>query len=161
MYTQWIKRGFLTLLVVFVAIQLVPVNRTNLPIDPAKKLLPPPEVEAILRVSCYDCHTNETRWPWYSYVAPVSWWIADHVHSGQRHLNLSTWADLQPRAGRNGQTMSVVQYKRKLLGNMETSIQEGQMPISSYLIIHHDARMSPQQYQEVAAWLDSEMGKQK
>ena len=163
---KWIKRVFLGLVAVFVLIQLVPVNRANPPIDPAKKLMPPPEVEAILRVSCYDCHSNETRWPWYSYVAPLSWWIANHVHDGQRRLNLSTWADIKPRAGRDeayrgGPELSVVQYKRKLLGDMETDIQEGRMPISSYLIIHHDARMTPQQYQVVAAWLDAEMGKQK
>ncbi len=159
---KWFKRGFLSLLAVFVLIQFVPVNRTNLPVDPAKKLQPPPEVEAILRESCYDCHSNETRWPWYSYVAPVSWWIADHVHSGQRHLNLSDWADWKPRPGRDaeyrdGPSMSVVQYKRKVLGDMETSIQEGQMPIASYLWMHPDARMTPEQYKVVAAWLDAVM----
>src|ERR1700677_1307278 len=97
---KWAKCIFLTLLAMFCALQFVPVNRANPPVDPAKKLQPPPEVEVILRASCYDCHSDETRWPWYSYVAPVSWWIANHVQDGRRRLNLSEWADVTPRADR-------------------------------------------------------------
>jgi len=157
---KWIKRIFLTLLAVFVVIQLVPVDRTNPPVDPAKKLQPPPEVEAILREACYDCHSNETRWPWYSYVAPVSWWIANHVQDGRRGLNLSDWADLKPGledTQLNGQPYTAVEYKRKILSDMETDMQEGRMPIASYLLIHHDARVTPEQYRVVSDWLDGVM----
>jgi hypothetical protein len=160
----WFKRVLLSLLAIFVVIQLVPVDRADPPLDPAKKLQPPPEVEAILRVSCYDCHSNETRWPWYSYVAPVSWWMANHVHDGRRRLNLSDWTDLKPGpedVQLNGLPYTTVEYKRKMLSDMETDIEEGRMPISSYLIIHHDARMSPEQYRVVADWLEADMGKQK
>jgi hypothetical protein len=159
---KWLKRGFLSLLAVFCGLQFVPVNRANPALDPAKKLRPPPEVEAILRASCYDCHSDETRWPWYSYVAPVSWWIANHVQDGRRKLNLSQWADLTPRPGRREETdggtpLTTVQYKRKILGDMETDILEGRMPLPSYLLIHTDARMTPQQFTIVSDWLNATM----
>jgi hypothetical protein len=159
---KWIKRIFLGSLAVFIAIQLVPVDRADPPVDPTKKLQPPPDVEAILRVSCYDCHSNETRWPWYAYVAPVSWFVANHVHDGRRHLNLSDWADMKPRAGQvqlNGLPYTTVEYKRKLLGDMETEMQEGKMPLPSYLLIHHDARMTPEHYRVISDWLNAEMAK--
>jgi hypothetical protein len=142
--------------------QLVPVNLTNPPVDSAKKLTPPPEVEVILRAACYDCHSDETQWPWYAKVAPVSWWIANHVQDGRRKLNLSHWADLTPRAGRraelnSGAAPTRAQYQRKLLGDMETEILEGKMPLSSYLPMHPDARMTPAQYKIVADWMNATM----
>ncbi len=154
---KWIKRVFLAGLGLVVALQLVPVNRAQPVIDPAKKLQPPPDVEAVLRASCYDCHSNETKWPWYGYVAPVSWWIANHVNDGRRHLNLSEWADLKPRPGREtrligGQLPTTAQYQVRILGDMETSIMEEQMPIPSYLIMHPEARMSPEQFKLVTDW---------
>ncbi len=154
---KWFKRLFLSGLCLFVVIQLVPVNRAQPPVDPAKKLQPPPEVEAILRASCYDCHSNETKWPWYTYVAPVSWWIANHVNDGRRRLNLSEWADLKPRLGRDtrligGQPPTTAQYQVKILGDMETSIMENQMPLSSYLVMHPEARMTPEQFKLVTDW---------
>jgi hypothetical protein len=159
---KWFKRIFLSLLAVFCGLQFVPDHRTNSPVDPAKKLQPPPEVEAILRAACYDCHSDETRWPWYAHVAPVSWWIVNHVQDGRHRLNLSDWADLTPRPGRRddlngGITLSKTQYQRKILGDMETTILEGQMPISSYVWMHPDARMTPAQFKIVSDWLDATM----
>ncbi len=159
---KWILRVAGWSAVLFLGIQLVPVGRTNPPVDPQKKLTPPPEVEAILRQSCYDCHSDETVWPWYSYVAPVSWWIANHVNDGRRALDLSQWADIASHPRRHmGQIdsppLSPAQYQSRVLGNMETTIMEGQMPIPSYLIMHPQARMTPEQYKIVSAWLDQTM----
>ncbi len=159
---KWLKRVVLSLLAVFCGLQFMPVNRANPPVDPAKKLQPPPDVEAILRASCYDCHSDETRWPWYVYVAPVSWWIANHVQDGRRKLNLSQWADLAPpphtqKEFSGGTTLTVVQYKRKILGDMETDILDGRMPLPSYVRLHPDARMTPEQFKIVSAWLDATM----
>jgi len=75
--------------VVVAGIQFVPVERTNPAVEAAFN--GPPEVERILRRSCYDCHSHETRWPWYSRVAPVSWTVAQHVRQGREHLNFSRW----------------------------------------------------------------------
>ncbi len=98
------------LLAVFVAIQLVPVQRTNPPFDPAialeRSVALPSNVRAILDRSCKDCHSNETRWPGYGYVAPASWLLVRDVNEGREHLNFSEWglqdAEAQPRfADRN------------------------------------------------------------
>src|SRR2546423_15539812 len=70
-------------------IQLIPVSRSNPPIT--KDIAAPPRIESILRRGCYDCHSNQTRWPWYAYVAPVSWLAIRDVDSGRKHLNFSTW----------------------------------------------------------------------
>ena len=69
--------------------QLVPVARTNPP--ETSPLQIPADVEPILQKACYDCHSNKTKWPWYSGVAPLSWWIVDHVNEGRRELNFSEW----------------------------------------------------------------------
>jgi Haem-binding domain len=79
----------LVLLVAFVVIQLIPVDRSNPAVAADMPTLP--EVKAILKRACYDCHSHETVWPWYSYVAPVSWWVAKDVHQGREELNFSTW----------------------------------------------------------------------
>ncbi|MEJ2720875.1 MAG: heme-binding domain-containing protein, partial [bacterium] len=82
------KRFLIVLAVLVVAIQFVPIDRSNPPIG--ENINAPAAVTRILRESCYDCHSNETRWPWYAYVAPVSWMLSLHVHEGRDHLNFST-----------------------------------------------------------------------
>src|SRR5436305_15338897 len=81
----------LSLIAIAVLIQLVPVRRDNPPAPLAARLTAPPDVTAILRRSCSDCHSNETVWPWYSRVAPVSWLVANDVHGGRHQLNSSEW----------------------------------------------------------------------
>jgi hypothetical protein len=79
------------------ASQLIRPARTNPPIDPRKMLVatehPPANMVAVLDRACHDCHTNSTRWPWYTNVAPISWWIVDHVNEGRRRASFSDWAD--------------------------------------------------------------------
>ena len=84
-----IRRTFLFVGVVFLLIQFVPVERTNPPVTGEVEAADP--VMEALRNACYDCHSNETRWPWYSRVAPLSWRIAEHVRIGRRNLNFSEW----------------------------------------------------------------------
>ena len=89
------RSPLLALFVLFLAIQIVRPARTNPPADPARTLEAhvevPPNVEAILTRACADCHSNRTRWPWYSSVAPVSWLVVNDVNEGRRHLNFSDW----------------------------------------------------------------------
>jgi len=155
---KWFKRVFFSLLGLFLIMQVVPAGRTNPPVDEKKKLSPPPEVEGILRAACYDCHSDETQWPWYAHVAPVSWWIANHVNDGRRRLNLSEWADVAQRQGKKplligGQPATTVQVQCKILGDMETDMEMGRMPLPSYLIMHPDARITPAQFKIVTDWL--------
>ena len=84
-------------LVVIIAIQFWPVERTNPPV--LSDIEAPQEVKAVLHAACYDCHSNETRWPWYSYVAPASWLVTSDVTEAREHLNLSEWpSDARDRA---------------------------------------------------------------
>ncbi len=81
--------GCLAAAVVLIAGQFVPAKRTNPPVQGV--LVAPPEIEATLRRACYDCHSNETRWPWYSRVAPLSWFIVRDVEVGRKEINFSEW----------------------------------------------------------------------
>jgi hypothetical protein len=105
---------------------------------------PPPEIAAMLHAACYDCHSSETRWPWYARVAPISWLIASDVKEGREHLNLSAWPDDNPkRAARR-------------LGKMSDEISSGEMPLKKYTRIHADARLTESQRRELTDWLDAE-----
>jgi hypothetical protein len=116
-------------LVVFgLAIQLVPVPRDNPPVEsevPATEA-----VRSILRSSCYDCHSNESRWPWYAYVAPVSWLVAYDVHEAREHMNFSTWERYDTKK------------QAKHLEEAWEEVEEGEMPLFFYLWLHPDAKLS-------------------
>ena len=94
---KWIAIG---LIVVFLGIQFVRPARTNPPVDESQTISArtqmTPEVAAILDRSCRDCHTHKTVWPWYTNVAPISWWLSNHVSDGRKDLNLSEWGRLPP-----------------------------------------------------------------
>ena len=127
-------------LVALAAIQLVPVDRSNPPVT--AEVQAPPGVMSQIRTSCYDCHSNESDWPWYSYVAPVSWFVADHVQEGREHLNFSTWGDLP------------AEEQAEMAEEISEEVHEGEMPLSSYLWMHADARMSGAQQRVITDWAD-------
>src|SRR6218665_2695091 len=87
-----ILTGILLLLIVF---QFFRIDKTNPPVDPAQDFImlshPPADLAVILKESCYDCHGNTTTYPWYTNIAPVSWWIKHHINDARKHLNFSTW----------------------------------------------------------------------
>ena len=85
----WPIRAGLVILGALAIIQLIPVNRTNPPVE--SNIPTVPEVKVVLRRACYDCHSHETVWPWYSRIAPISWVLAHDVHEGRAELNFSTW----------------------------------------------------------------------
>ena len=128
----------LILALIGAGIQLVPVQRTNPPVDSA--LRAPPEVDAVLRRACYDCHSHETRWPWYSRVAPVSWFLARHVKHGRAELNFSDWPAFD--------------FERQSLDmdEMWSEVKEGDMPLRSYLWLHPDARLSDEDKAVLRRW---------
>ena len=139
-----LKLTVLLLALAFASIQFVRPARTNPASDPARSLgavepIPAP-VAAILDRSCRDCHSNETRWPWYSHVAPISWFVIDHVDHGRTHFNYSDWAG----------------YDRTRQG----SLREGScelarsraMPMPSYLRMHRTARLTPADIDTLCTW---------
>jgi len=122
--------GAITLIVVFGLIQLVPAERRNPPVE--SDIPTSPDVKSVLRRACYDCHSNETVWPWYSRIAPVSWLIARDVHEGRKELNFSAW-----------NRYSTKEHMKKLKESWE-EVAEGEMPPWFYTAPHRDARLSAQ-----------------
>src|SRR5262245_39331548 len=116
---KWCIRVGLTILGVLVIIQLIPVNRTNPPVE--RDIPTPPAVKAVLRRACYDCHSHETVWPWYSRIAPISWVLAHDVYEGRAELNFSTW-----------NRYSTQEQVKKLQKSWE-EVAEGEMPPWFYL----------------------------
>ena len=124
----------------FIGIQFVPVVRTNPPVT--APLAAGPAVQAVLRTSCYDCHSNETVWPWYSMVAPVSWLVVEDVSEGRGHLNFSEWADLG------------ADLEPYVAAEIMEEIEDGGMPLAEYVKMHPGAEVTPEEYAILAAWAD-------
>ena len=126
-------------------IQLIPASRTNPPVVASRSLAAhmnvPPEVQSVYKRACNDCHSNETVWPWYSHVAPVSWYVAHDVNVGRSHVNLEDWeAQESPKEA------------NEHLGLTCKLMQEGKMPPADYLLIHRNANVSPADINAVCAW---------
>jgi hypothetical protein len=139
---KWI---FAVLVAGFASLQFTNSPRTNPPVvsDMMASNPPPPQIAAMLHASCYDCHSYETKWPWYSHIAPVSWLVASDVKDGRRDMNLSDWPSDPMRAA-------------KRLEDMSEKIGYDEMPPSKYTVIHADARLTESQRKELTDWLDVE-----
>ncbi len=129
------------LIIALVAIQLVPVDRTNPPVE--TEVPATAEVRSVLRRACYDCHSNETVWPWYSRVAPASWLVASDVHEGREELNFSTW-----------NRYTAKQQAKKMKESWD-EVAEGEMPPWIYLPLHPNARLSADDRAALRAWSQS------
>ena len=102
---------------------------------------PPAEVKAVLARACFDCLSDNTRYPWYANVQPVAWWLAHHVNEGKRHLNFSDFGSLP----------AVRQYRK--LGGVINVLKKHEMPLSSYTLIHTDARLTDAQTKSLTDWV--------
>lgn len=127
--------GFAGLLLVA---QLVPVRRDNPPAQ--GEVSTPPEIRAILERSCYDCHSRETRWPWYAYVAPVSWLLVRDVHEGRERLDFTAWDTYSEKK------------RRKRVGEIWEQVEKGEMPLWFYLPLHPEARLSQDDLARLRDW---------
>jgi len=129
---------FIVIGIGFIAIQFIPIDRTNPPVanEPAWNT---PETRALMEKACFDCHSNETKWPWYAQVAPVSWYIARHVHEGHHKINYSEWNPNQ-----ENESVEV--------------ILKGKMPPKSYLLIHPEARLTEAETKQLIAGLRTSFG---
>ena len=136
--------------VALIIAQVIRPARTNPPTDDARTIrasgMATPEVLSIVERSCEDCHTHDTKWPWYSNVAPVSWVVVNHVTSGRRHLNFSDWKAYDP------QTLA-----RKLSAICE-NVKNGEMPMTSYVLAHETAGLSEDDKQVLCAWTERARG---
>ena len=139
---RWVFRLFILLCVVAVGIQLVPVDRTNPPVT--GEIDAPDQVMAALRTACYDCHSNETVWPWYSLVAPVSWRIAGHVRMGRGNVNFSEWESMS------------VEDREEAMGDIWEKVERGTMPLSDYLRMHPEAVLTEPQREALRRWSEGQ-----
>jgi hypothetical protein len=134
------------ILILVIGAQFVRADRTNPPTRPQASLLAQkgmtPDVRAILERSCRDCHSNDTRWPWYSHVAPVSWMLLQHVNGGRDRMNYSEWTSYD------------TDDQDKFLNGMCSLTKKGRMPLPSYLWIHRGATLSDGDVKALCAWSD-------
>lgn len=121
-------------LIVIALIQFIPVNRTNKPVEKENDFVrlqqTPPSVQAILKKACYDCHSNETVYPDYAYVAPISWSIKHHVNEAREHLNLSEWGTFNK------------ELKKSMLENSARTLKDYTMPMPGYIAQHPEANLT-------------------
>ena len=142
----WAKRIGLATLVLLVAVQFIPVNRSNPRVDASRTIyasLPvPADVKAVFERSCKNCHSDETSWPWYSYVAPVSWVVARDVHRARKTMNLSEWGDYSSNK------------KTDKLEEICEQVANGDMPDRKYMLIHRRAGPTAKERDVVCQWTD-------
>ncbi|MBY0488590.1 MAG: heme-binding domain-containing protein [Gemmatimonadaceae bacterium] len=126
----------------FAAAQLVPIARENPPVQ--DEMPAPPAVREILRRACYDCHSNETSWPWYSRVAPVSWWVLDHVKEGRGEFNASEWNRMSDAR------------KLRLPRRLWREVSGGEMPPWYYTPMHPAAKLTAGDTAVLHAWYQAQ-----
>jgi hypothetical protein len=122
------------LAVVFVLIQFIRIDKTNPEIDKTQDFIsiykPNEAIANTLKSSCYDCHSSESTYPWYSNIAPVSWMVKHHIDEGREELNFSEWGTFTTKR------------KMKKLEEIVEEVEEGEMPMTPYVMIHSEAKMS-------------------
>lgn len=136
---KYLKRKNIGLFIFFllIFIQLFRIDKTVLPADPEKDFIlvtsANPEIEHLLKTACYDCHSNQPTFPWYSNIAPVSWWLKHHIDEGRHELNFSEWASYTEKR------------KQHKLEECIEMIEGGEMPMASYTWMHKEAKLTDAQ----------------
>jgi hypothetical protein len=131
------KKVLIVLVIIIVGIQFIPVEQTNPPIT--SEISAPENVKTILKKACYDCHSNETNWAWYTKVAPASFLAAKDVNDGRKHLNFSEWN---------------IDKENKYKEEIWEEIREEQMPPWQYKIMHSESKLSQDEKNIIRNWAD-------
>ncbi len=139
-----LKKILLVLLIVFIAIQFIqPARNTNgqvLPTDISKIVSVPENVQNILRTACYDCHSNHTNYPWYNYIQPAAWMLANHIKNGKKELNFSDFGSYSQRR------------QESKFKSIASQIKDEEMPLYSYTIMHKNARLTKEEKMLIINW---------
>ena len=145
------RKIFIGIAVVLVVIQFFRIDKSEPESSPEADILlvesVPSDIGIILKTSCYDCHSNKTIYPWYSNVAPVSWWLKGHVNEGRKELNFSEWGTFADKRAHHK------------LEECYEEVLEGHMPLPSYLWMHPEARIDDRQRKSLAGWFEDQMSK--
>ena len=141
-----LKKIFYLLLIIFIVIQFFrPEKNINTTAaatnnDITKLYAVPENVMTVLKTSCYDCHSNNTAYPWYNNIQPVAWWLKHHVDEGKREINFNEFGSYAIRR----------QYKK--LEEIAEQVKEDEMPLSSYTLIHTNAKLNAEQKTLLINW---------
>lgn len=140
------KRTWLIILIILVVIQFIQPSKNNgsalAATDITHVVAVPDSVMGILKKACFDCHSNYTRYPWYSRITPVNWWLNNHIHEGKEALNFTTFGSYPQRK------------MAKKLDETAEMVEKGRMPLPSYLWIHKDAKLTEQEKDRLILWAD-------
>ena len=145
---RWFKRIGLGLVAILIVLQFFQPDRDHKPVDPELDMLsvasPPDQIADLIRNACYDCHSNQTDYPWYDKVSPVSWYLHQHIKKGRGELNFSEYGSLEQA------------NKIRLLDEFYEVLEDGEMPLRSYTLIHREARLSTEEIDELCSWSEQE-----
>ena len=143
-----LKALFFVLVLLFIAAQFKRPAKTNPPVDQSLTIEAhtqmTPQIAAIFDRSCNDCHSNKSRWPWYSNVAPVSWFVIGHVNDARKAMNLSEWSRRDPD-----------RQSKKLLQICD-EVTDGGMPLSTYIPLHPGSKLSAADVKTLCDWANGE-----
>ncbi len=142
-----LKKIGLIAAIILLGIQSIRIDKTMQAVDASKDFIilkaPSAEIANTLKIACYDCHSNQPTYPWYTNIAPVSWWIKHHINEGGEHLNFSEWG-----------TYNKKRENHKLEECVEM-IEEGEMPMASYTWMHKEAKLTNEQKLQLVAFFKS------
>ena len=133
------KRTLLIFLLVFIAMQAIQTEKTNKQVSKDLEIKAPEHIKSVFETSCYDCHSNNTKWPWYSNIAPLSWIISSNVKSARVGVNFSIWESYTP------------EEKKKKLKKIFRTVYAA-MPLQSYVRFHEDADLTREQRTMIRQW---------
>ncbi len=146
---NWINPILIIALIALVVIQFFQIEKVNPPYDTGNDFLnsslASTEIKTIIKDACYDCHSYETQYPWYTYVAPISFWIKGHIKGGRQHLNFSIWNSYDAK-----------KQHHKLEECIE-EIKANNMPLKSFTWTHQEAKLTDQQRTLILDWINSKM----
>ncbi|WP_428026917.1 heme-binding domain-containing protein [Arcobacter sp.] len=133
------KVTILVFFIILLLMQAIQIDKTNPVLDKSLEIQAPKEVMGIFKNACYDCHSNQTTWPWYSSIAPASWIINDHVKHGRKALDFTSWESYSQ------------EEKMKKLKEIYRTVYAS-MPLASYISIHKEAELSKEQRELIRTW---------
>lgn len=139
-----LKKIVMMLIVILIAVQLIQPARNKdgrvLSTDISKTVLVPANVQTVLQAACYDCHSNHTHYPWYTYVQPVGWILSNHIKNGKKELNFSDFGSYSKRR------------QESKFKSIASQVHDGAMPLYSYTIMHKNARLTKEEKYLIISW---------
>ncbi|MES2628704.1 MAG: heme-binding domain-containing protein [Bacteroidota bacterium] len=142
-----LKRILIAVVALVLMMQFFRIDKRNPIAEPSEDFInrvkPDAEITALLKSACYDCHSYTTEYPWYSDIAPVSWWLKHHINEGREELNFSAWGSYTERKA---------EHKLEECAEL---VEEGEMPLSSYTWTHKDAKLTAIQKEKLAGFFNS------